>query len=224
MRSFPYLQESMPRFECITTCTDLEVFRPSERASADSERSRSVTLGYVGSVGVWYLFDETLRFFSLLRERLPEARLHILNRGGHEYIRERMNALHVDQDSVQLESTDHDGVATAMQQMDAGVFFIKPLYSKIASAPTKLGEFLGCGIPCVGNSGVGDMAAILEGEQTGVTLSNFEDSVMLDAVDQLVQIIQSPGISARCRDVAERYFSLVDGVLAYDRIYRELAG
>jgi hypothetical protein len=34
-----------------------------------------------------------------------------------------------------------------MNSMNAGVFFINPFYSKIASAPTKLGEFLGCGVP-----------------------------------------------------------------------------
>ena len=36
--------------------------------------------------------------------------------------------------------------------------------AKIASAPTKLAEYLGCGVPCLGNVGVGDMEAILEGE------------------------------------------------------------
>ncbi len=43
-------------------------------------------------MGVWYLFDETLRCFQLLREKLPGARLHIINRGGHDYIRERLGA------------------------------------------------------------------------------------------------------------------------------------
>ena len=222
MSAFPYLQGRKPRFECITTCADLDLFCPGKSASSSNSVKRPFTLGYVGSVGVWYLFDETLRCFQILRERQPGARLHILNRGGHDLILERLSALGIDPASVKLEATDHEGVARAMQQMNAGVFFIKPVYSKIASAPTKLGEFLGCGVPCLGNTGVGDMASILEGEQVGVTLSCFDETAMREAVDRLLQLTNTPGIQERCRDVALRYFSLEEGVRAYDRIYREL--
>lgn len=222
MRTFPYLQGRMPRFELVTTCADLELFRPGEAAPRSA--GRPFTLGYVGSVGVWYLFDETLRCFQLLRERLPDARLHILNRGGHDYIQERMAALNIEPSAVQVEAADHAGVARAMQQMDAGAFFIKPVYSKTASAPTKLGEFLGCGVPCLGNHGVGDMAAILEKEQVGVALDRFDESAMREAIDRLVQLTETSEIHARCREVALRYFSLDEGVRSYDRIYRSLGG
>ncbi len=40
-----------------------------------------------GSVGTWYLLDEMLRCFVLLREQVPEARLLIVNRGEHPLIR-----------------------------------------------------------------------------------------------------------------------------------------
>lgn len=222
MRTFPYLQGRMPRFELITTCADLEVFRPDHTHSAPLPTDCSFTLGYVGSVGVWYLFDETLRCFQWLRARLPDARMHILNRGSHDHIQERMAALKIDPATVQIEAADHAGVARAMRRMDAGIFFYKPTYSKKATAPTKLGEFLGCGVPCLGNSGVGDMASILEKEQVGVALSHFDESAMREAIDRLLQLTQTPGIQTRCRDVALRYFSLEDGVRAYDRIYREL--
>ena len=224
MRTFPYLQGRMPRFELITTCADLELFRPSQDNLATRPTDRPFTLGYVGSVGVWYLFDETLRCFQLLREQFPNARLHILNRGGHGYIQERMAALNIDPAAVLVEAADHAGVARAMQQMDAGIFFYKPAYSKKATAPTKLGEFLGCGIPCLGNRGVGDMASILEKEQVGVALRQFDETAMRVAIDRLLHLTQAPGIKVRCREVALRYFSLEDGVRSYKRIYRELSG
>jgi len=223
MQKLPYLQHRMPRFEVITTCADLELFRPSDTPSAIDEAARPFTLGYVGSVGVWYLFDETLRFFQLLRERIPTARLHVLNRGQHEYIRERIAAAGVDLTSVALEETDHYGVARAMQRMDAGVFFIKPAYSKRASAPTKLGEFLGCGVPCLGNSGVGDMAEILEHEEVGVVLREFGERAMRDATEALLKLSRTPGIREQCRNVALQRFSLEQGVQSYARIYASLA-
>jgi glycosyltransferase involved in cell wall biosynthesis len=224
MRTFPYLAQRMPRFEQITTCADLELFRPGKRVPENHTPDRPFTLGYVGSVGVWYLFDETLRCFQILRQRLPDARLHIINRGGHDYIRERMDALNVDSASVQLEAAEHVGVAKAMQRMDAGIFFYKPAYSKKATAPTKLGEFLGCGVPCLGNSGVGDMASILESEDVGVVLNSFDEVGMRESIDRLLQLAQTPGIKARCRDVAVRRFSLEQGVEQYGTIYKDLAG
>lgn len=222
MSTFPYLQKKMPRFEVITTCADLELFRPADSEPDPTGGSRPFTLGYVGSVGVWYHFDEALRCFRLLRERVPDARLHILNRGGHAYIRERLAALDMDDESVRLETTNHADVARAMQRMDAGVFFIKPAYSKIASAPTKLGEFLGCGVPCLGNAGVGDMAEILKTERVGVALQSHGDDAMHDAIERVLQLTRTPGLKQRCRNVALRYFSLEDGVKSYRRIYHEL--
>jgi len=222
MSTFPYLQKRMPPFEVITTCADLELFRPAQLDSLPNQIDRPFTLGYVGSVGVWYLFDETLRCFKLLRELLPDARLLVFNRGGHDYICERMEVMNVSPDSVKIEEADHVGVARAMQRMDAGIFIIKPVYSKMASAPTKLGEFLGCGVPCLGNAGVGDMAAILENEQVGVALSRFDDDAMREAIERLLQLTQTAGIKERCREVALRYFSLDEGVRRYASIYQKL--
>jgi glycosyltransferase involved in cell wall biosynthesis len=223
MSTFPYLQGRMPHFEHITTCADLELFRPNSEDAAPRPADRPFTLGYVGSVGVWYLFDETLRCFQLLRERLPNARLHILNRGGHAYIQERMAVLNIDPVAVRVEAEDHDGVARAMQRMDAGVFFIKPVYSKTASAPTKLGEFLGCGVPCLSNTGVGDMATILESERVGVALGDFSETAMRDAIVRLLQLSREHGIQQRCRQVAMEYFSLEEGGARYRAIYDYLA-
>ena len=212
----------MPIFETITTCTDLDVFNYSNATSKRENESQPFTLGYVGSVGVWYLFDETLSCFKELQRQVPEARLHIINRGDHDYITKRISESGISADSVLLEVADHAGVAKAMQNMDAGIFIIKPAYSKIASAPTKLGEFLGCGVPCLGNANVGDIADIIVGEKVGVVLSSFDADSIRVAVEELVCLTKQEGIKAHCRDVAFRYFSLKEGVRSFDRIYREL--
>lgn len=224
MKKFSYLQGSMPKFETITTCTDFDVFKPGDTTSEQERESRPFTMGYVGSVGVWYLFDETLRCFKELQRQVPDARLHILNRGDHDYIRERIAAAGIRSELVLIEIADHVGVAKAMQHMDAGIFIIKPVYSKLASAPTKLGEFLGCGVPCLGNTNVGDMADILVGEQVGVALSSFDDDSIRKAIEQLLRLTKQSDIKNHCRSVAIRHFSLKDGVREYDRIYQELSG
>ena len=99
---------------------------------------------------------------------------------------------------------------------------IKPAYSKIASAPTKLAEYLGCGVPCLGNAGVGDMEEILEGSRVGVALRGFSEGELRAGMKQLIALVGDPGIQQRCRNAAVARFSLDQGVEAYAVIYDEL--
>ncbi len=219
MQHFDYLQGRMPAISVIPTCADLTRFKPLPRASICSE----FVLGYVGAVGLYYLFDEVVACFAQLLSIQPNARFLIVNRGQHAYILERLTAGGVPGSSVELTSATHAEVPQQMSRMDAGIFFIKPVFSKQASAPTKLAEFLGCGIPCLGNAGVGDMAEVLEGEQVGVAIRSFDAVSRSVALQQLLQLVANSDTSARCVTAAQKYFSLDEGVRSYDKIYRELS-
>jgi glycosyltransferase involved in cell wall biosynthesis len=224
MKGFPYLKKNMPKFEVITTCTDLELFKPRLNFDNVVKQNKPLTVGYVGSVGVWYLFEEALDFYKLIQEIVPDARLHIINKGGHDYINECLNHSGIDKGSVLLEAREHLDVVHAMQSMDIGLFIIKPLYSKISSMPTKLGEFLGCGVPCVCNNGVGDMADIVNDENVGVVLNNFDKKEKKENILRLLRLIKDPKTKNRCREVALKYFSLKDGIHLYNNIYYSLDG
>jgi glycosyltransferase involved in cell wall biosynthesis len=217
MKGFPYLQERMPVFRVIPTCTDLEVFKLADRRS-----DNTFILGYVGSVGVWYLFEESLKFFKIIKEFIPDAKLHIINKGGHDYIYSYLNKIGIQNHDVIIEDTDHNGVAYSMQTMNAGIFIIKPVYSKIASMPTKLGEFLGCGVPCICNTGVGDMAEIIHNTRTGVVLDDFMKSTMKKGVIDLLKLLKDPDIKDRCRRASVQNFSLEKGVRSYSDIYKSI--
>jgi len=219
MRTFRYLQQNMPRFELITTCADLELFNLPDMRQIDK---KTFTLGYVGSVGVWYQFEEVLQCFKILRSSVPDACIHILNRGDHAYIHDMLRKHGISNDCFLLQSANHQEVANAMQSMDAGIFFYKPAYSKKATAPTKLGEFLGCGVPCLSNEGVGDMASIIEDGRVGVALSDFSEESMRDGIKKLLSFVHDSEIHNRCRNLAINKFALLDGVDHYDSIYLSL--
>ena len=215
--SFPYLRERAVPMSIIPTCADLDRFRPPANRAPGPW-----TLGYLGSVGTWYLFDEVLECFRLIVARQPDARLLVVNRHEHDFIRARVDALGIAADRLELVAADHAQVPALIARMTVGAAIIKPVYSKIASAPTKLAEYLGCGVPCLGNSGVGDMEAVLEGERTGVALSDFSASDRFAAVERLFALLDDPDLAPRCRGTAERLFSLDVGVAAYAKIYQEL--
>ena len=218
LQRFDYLQGRMPPVTVIPTCADLTRFSPMYR----ERDGGSFVLGYVGTVGTWYLFDEVATCFAQLLRMQPDARFLIVNRGEHAYIRERLAAAGVPDAMVELTTATHAEMPRQMARMDAGVFFIKPVFSKQASAPTKLAEFLGCGIPCLGNAGVGDMAEVLEGERVGVALKSFDEASLNEGLQQLLLLAQDPATRDRCVVSAERYFSLDEGVQRYADIYHKL--
>ena len=218
MEKFPYLKDAMPPVSVIPTCADLSRFRIQEKPDS----GHGFVLGYVGSAGTWYQFDAVVACFNALLQQRPQARFLIINRNEHEYIRAQLTAGGVPLDLVEIRAASHAEVPMQMARMDAGVFFIKPLFSKQASAPTKLGEFLGCGIPCLANRGVGDMAEILEGEEVGIALDDFSSESLRVGVERLLDLVAHPDVPRRCAAVAERYFSLESGVARYQSIYAQL--
>ncbi len=201
----------------IPTCTDLERFRAAPGSK------KPVVFGYVGSVGTWYLFDETLLAFRLLREQCSDARLLIVNRGEHRLIRERITAAGIEPTCVDVLATEHRDMPALIARMTVGAALVKPAYSKIASAPTKVGEYLACGVPVLGNIGVGDVESILEGRGVGVAVESFGEDVLRLGVTRLIGLMQDQQIASRCRAVAEELFSLDGGVAEYRSIYAFLA-
>jgi glycosyltransferase involved in cell wall biosynthesis len=218
LRRWPYLQGRTPPITVIPTCADLDRFTIQGPIQRDP-----FVLGYVGSVGTWYLLDEMLQCFAILQREIPNTRLLIVNRSEHKLIEQRLEAAHIDRDSVELAAADHSEMPGYIGRMSAATALIKPAYSKIASAATKLAEYLGCGVPCLGNQGVGDMADILEGRHVGVAVPSVAGSGLETGVRRLLALVNEDDIQERCRKAAIDLFSLEGGVKAYSAIYNSLA-
>lgn len=221
LRELPYLRDVRQRFQVIPTCTDLAAFRPGPKPSLPS--SEEFVLGYVGAVGAWDVFDEVARCFQLLLELKPRAKLLVVNRGGHDYIARSLRKNAIPRDRAEVLAADHSEVPAQIRRMDAGAFFYKAGRSRFARAPTKLGEFLATGVPCVCSGGVGDVDEILERDRVGVILRETTDAARREAMRALVKLSEEPDIQARCAAAASGTFSLEEGVQAYDALYRELA-
>ena len=77
MQRFEYLQGRLPPISIIPTCADLARFFPLPPVRENG----SFVLGYVGTVGTWYLFDETIACFLQLLRLRPDARFVVHGRG-----------------------------------------------------------------------------------------------------------------------------------------------
>ena len=216
LEHYDYLHGRQLNITVIPTCTDLNRFIPLAQKRHNTE---NFILGYVGSACTWYQFDAVAICFAHLLRMLPEARFLILNKGQHTYIRNELRKAGVPDSTFEIISATHCEVPSIMSRMDAGIFFYRPSFSRAACAPTKLGEFLGCGIPCMSNIGVGDMAELLEGERVGVALKAFDDIALTNGLKALLHLVTDPTTLARCVKAAKKHFSLQDGVARYSEIY-----
>jgi glycosyltransferase involved in cell wall biosynthesis len=108
---------------------------------------------------------------------------------------------------------------------DFAVCSIKPCLSKIASSPTKIGEYLAAGLPIVYNTGIGDLDE-LEGEGVGVPVRAFRENDYDAATRQVMVLVEDREKTAdRCRASAVRHFSLATvGIPRYLRLYAALTG
>ena len=218
IEKFPYIKSGTLPFSVISTCVDLNAFTPREK----NIPGESFILGYLGTVGTWYLFEETVRAFKILLTQKPNSKILIVNRGEHEFILLTLQKLMVPMESIELISANHANVPALIKKMHATVFFLKPFFSKQAAAPTKLGEFLASGVPALTNKGVGDMATILQESNSGIAIDNFQEATIQKGIINLIALAEQEDIIHRCRMAAEKNFALNDGIESYKKIYNSL--
>lgn len=218
---FSYLASSSPPVSVIPTCTNMTLFRPQDSVRADGA---GFTLGYVGSAGSWYMFSDVARVVKLLFDTEPASRFLVINRSGHREIREALQRAGVDMARVEIKAVAFDQVSAEMARFDAGIFFVKPVWSKRASSPTRLGEMLSSGKPVLTNGKVGDVEEDVNETGTGVVINDWQPQTLQSALLRLISLAGEPGISQRCRSAALQRFSLQGGIAAYARIYTALAG
>jgi glycosyltransferase involved in cell wall biosynthesis len=215
---FPYMAGAHAPITVIPTCADLERFRPAPHGKGDG----GFVYGFVGAVGTWSLFSEVLRSFGMILERRPEARLLVVNRGEHDLVRRDVAASGIAPERVELVAAEHREMPALVARMSAAAALRRPSYSQVACAPTKLAEYLGCGVPCLVNTGIGDVAEIVEADGVGSVAADFSDAALRPAVDRLLALADDPQTRERCVAAAQRRFSVADGVDAYRRIYGAL--
>lgn len=206
----------------IPTCADLDFFRPLHQCPSKENQERFV-LGCAGTVmNHWFDFGAVCRFFCELRRVRQDALLRVVSRDDETAIREFASKYGVGANDIEIRSRHHSDMPEEIRQFDAGVFFYRAGPAESARCPTRMAELLGCGVACVVNAGIGDVALIVNRYNVGVVVEQLTDSELAAGVSSLLNLISDKALRLRCRKTAESWFSLSQGVAAYDEIYRSL--
>ena len=207
------------RVTVIPTCADLQRFRPSDKPP--SER----VYGCVGTVlSGWFLMDWLSALFNTVAQKDPEARFEVVTRDDTETVRAALDIDGKLGDLLSIFPSASERVHEALQKQSTSVMFFTAETSKLGSAPTRLGEALGCGIPVIANEGVGDVADIIRRYNVGVIVKDASETAMNAALDELKPLRSDPDLPPRCRRAAEEVFSLEAGTEAYRKLYADILG
>jgi glycosyltransferase involved in cell wall biosynthesis len=198
--------------EVIPCCVDLSLFRFSdeERARRRSELGLGdrLTMVYSGSLDGWYLTDKMVDFFAGFLKRNREAHLLWLTTGSHDRVRELMQSRNVASDNFSVRAVASNEVPSYLAAADVGLAFIKRCVSKVASSPTKNGEYLACGLPLVINAGVGDSDLLINEWKAGVLIEDFSEDDYARAAGQIEAMVRDPKVRESARLVAKQVFDL----------------
>ncbi len=221
------VRASLPT-EVIPCCADLNHFSP-ESVSADSRKAAAVrlgighsdlVLGYVGSIGTWYMLPEMLDFFGRLRRNKEGARFLFVTQSDPALIWAEAERQGLPRHSLVITEAPREEVPTMISLFHLGVFFIRPVFSKLASSPTKQAELMAMGIPIICNGGVGDSDSILEAAHAGAVVRDFTHAAYDEVVARVDDLLDLPADSIRA--AARRTFSLEQGVNQYAVLYEQM--
>lgn len=199
----------------IPTCADIHRFTPSI-----IKRSDHIVHGCIGTViSGWFLIEWLATWIQVAALRDPNAIFKIVTRDKSKTIREIIDPEKKLTKRLSIVSELSENMPNVIQRHDLSVMFFTKGLSKLGSAPTRLAEALGCGLPVVVNEGVGDVAEIVKNNNVGVIVKGNSQVQMEEALNELIILMKDPELSNRCRSLAKNKFSLQVGTDAYSKIY-----
>lgn len=226
---FYFMRRKRNDISVIPTCVDLERFAPGHSGPiALAEETKKLLensfLVYSGSISTWCMPYEMLLFLQAIQKSFARISFLVLTqeKSLFEDILKKRGSNDV---SVRVLTVDYENISGYLSLGMAGLAFYKPGFSRKARCPTKIGEYLACGLPVVINSGLGDTEEMIHKERVGVVLHEFSDPEYQRASRDLTDILsEGNSLRNRCREAARKYFSLDEGVEKYMNVYTRLAG
>jgi len=216
-----------PNVVVIPCCVDINRFDPNKIEEGEKDKLRNdlglkpddFVLGYVGSIGTWYMLPEMLEYFNVLLSEKPNSKFLFVSGEKKENIIAEAAKIGIGEEYILVRSVLYYEVPNYISLFNASIFFIVPTFSKKASSPTKQGEIMAMGVPVVCNSGVGDTDVVINKYHSGLLIQSFKDQTYRDHIIEPEDFNASKIIAG-----AREYYSLDKGVERYFEVYKSLNG
>ena len=225
---YPDEVDSISPIEVIPCCVDNDLFdyRKIEKEETVTLKEKlnitsdQFVLGYVGSIGTWYMLPEMVAFFKTLLNLRKNAVFLFVSRENPAHIEAEFDRQGIDHAHLRITSSARNEMPLHIATFDWSVFFIKPVFSKKASSPTKQGEIMSMGVPIVCNADVGDTEEIILKYDAGIVTRTFDDITYAAMAEQMKSFNVE---KEKIRRGAIETFDLQAGIRTYERIYQTVS-
>jgi len=225
------LDISHDKLTVIPTCANKNLFKKIDK---DKKLSFKTSLGYTpddkviihtGTVSGWYDFESEVKLVKEMMRQDEHIYFLVLNKNEQLFIKETFSRLKFPKDRVKITSSSFEQMYMYLNMADASLFFIKPSFSKQASAPTKFAENVACYLPSITNADVGDMNLYLSQYDVGVVVDMKKLDTNIESVAQeILENISKEKDEKEFKNLFDKHFDKKMAVQRYQDIYDELVG
>ena len=214
--------------QVIPCCADLTQIekQADQRAVMRSQlglEDKTVML-YAGKFGGWYMQREMVEFFAAARGIIPGLHFLVLTQSDQQLIKDEFARCGIPKQEYSVMRVEPERIGAYLAAADFSLSFIEACPSKVASSPTKIGEYLAAGLPVVCNPGIGDVDAIIVDNKVGVLVNEFNTSAYQEALCQIPALLADAEMPYRARQAARSNASLQEiGIPRYHQLYMRVA-
>ena len=178
---------------------------------------------HAGSLEGWYLIDKMLDFFGVAKEIIDNAHFLILTHSPREMLDKMIAAKNLRPEDFTVAAVIQSEMPDYLSLADTGLFFLKRSFAMKAVLPTKVAEYLSCGIPIITNRGIGDLEEYILNNNAGIIIDDFAEREYKSALQGVFNLLAEAKVRENCRRAALDNFSLTGAAEKYNELYSELS-
>lgn len=175
---------------------------------------------FAGALAAWQLPEQAVRLGVLARRIRPDAHLLLLTPEVDRGLA-LLRAAGLGSDAASVRSAPHDDMPGLLNAADVGLLLRRRDAVNAAASPTKLAEYLACGLPVIVTDGIGDSSALVRDGGAGEVVSDPDDPVALERA--LRRLMDEPPERAAVAALARERLARERFVATYVRLYSGLA-
>jgi hypothetical protein len=213
------------RVRVIPSITNLELFRfdEAERESVRGEMgwTGSIVGVYVGKFGGMYFDREAFEIFRTAHEVFGQRfRLLLLTRDPVERIEQRLAAVGIARELVEIRFEEHQRVPRWLSAADFAYSLVVPSTSSPYMSPVKNGEYWAAGLPILINEGVADDYHIIRESPAGGAIYDIKQpGTVKDALESLRDRMAHGLARQACMELAREHRSIEIAKSVYEDMF-----
>ena len=208
------------KFVVIPTCVDVNKFK-NLKTNFIKNQEAEIVFGYIGTIDKAYDIHMVINLFSKFLKYNNKIIIKIFCKDSNDYLDKIFKSNNILKKNYTIQYVERNFLPNELNEIDVGIFNLKENYSIKASFPTRIAEYLSCGIPILCNDFNQDITDLIQFNKVGLII-DFNNRDYHKTYMDIYKLLSDKKINIRCRKLAERQLSLQKGVQSYLQLYNKL--